>query len=687
MTGVRSNIIDVSLINFTIDSIPANAIQGASGTSTALTGAVFIENTLSVAKLATFKENIGVLGSASIGAGLVLSGNLLMTDSANIGGNLTVPSINDMLTFVTYTDVPIASGLANATTNLATEWNPLPPSSNLPLGNWLGGLMSETGQYQYMYDNSSAKIYRSITYGTTFEEKSLISPIYDSVNNGININNVLAMDYTGRYVAIGGNKSISYSSNYGLTFNELTNSLVNDNNSKISAIAISGTGKFMFVGGTNSQLYVSTDSGTLVSIDSNPVYEQVLNNWKSISTNGSGLWAMAITESRLLITDPSNSTIYNGLWINKTGLKHANMNLANVTDSFISNDGNLFGITTTTGFYISINKGQSWTEYATANGYNSVTYTYTRIPDIDGHYIYLTTANSGKLKKSINSRNSISINDASGNSLSAATYSSVIVSGNGGYTYLFNGSNTSYRPYLQINTGGATVSVPSGTAFVLDKDAELKQNLIVTKDTSIINRLFVTSDVSLNQKLYVANDVSMNGNVGISNNLRVIGNITMNGGSLDTTDVGDTVTIFNNATTINLGGTATNINIGTGGTNPTTVTIGASSDTVNILGNLNITGTTTTISATNLDISDNAITLNKGGPTATFIGAGINIQENTDLSAGYIRVHGDRARIAVRLPLLAGGVEQYMVTKDNDHNLTATIGNIVMASGKYIKQF
>jgi hypothetical protein len=117
------------------------------------------------------------------------------------------------------------------------------------------------------------------------------------------------------------------------------------------------------------------------------------------------------------------------------------------------------------------------------------------------------------------------------------------------------------------------------------------------------------------------------------------------------------------------------------------VTIGASSDTVNILGNLNITGTTTTISATNLDISDNAITLNKGGPTATFIGAGINIQEETDLSAGYIRVHGDRARVAVRLPLLAGGVEQYMVTKDNDHNLTATIGNIVMASGKYIKQF
>jgi hypothetical protein len=699
MSGARSNVIDVSLINFTSESIPASAIVGSSGTSTALTGAVFIENTLSVNNLATFKDNISVLGSGSIGNGLVLSGNLLMTDSANIGGNLTVPSINDMMTFVTYSDVPIASGLANATTNLDTSWNPVSASANLPSGNWLGGLISETGQYQYMYDKlTPAKIYRSITYGTTFEQKSLIASIYDGVNNGNNINNVIAMDYTGKYVAIGGNQSISYSSNFGLTFNELTNSLLNSGGSKISAIAISGNGKFMFVGGTNSKLYVSTDSGTLVGIDSSPIFPPAENNWKSISTNGSGALTMAITNSKLFITDPSGATLYNGKWSEKTSTKHANMVLANVTDSFISNDGVTFGITTTTGLYISKDQGTSWTEYATANGYNSVAYTYIRDPLLDGAYIYLTTASSGKLKKSINSLNSISIVDASGINMTARTYSSVIVSGNGGYTYLFNGTDVSYIPYLQINTGGATVRVPSGTAFVLDKDAEIKQNLIVTKDTSIIKRLYVASDVSLNQKLYVANDVSMNGNVDISNNLRVNGNITMNGGSINTTDLSETVSLFNAATTINLGGTATNINIGTGTGNATTVTIGANGDTVNILGNLNITGTTTTISTTNLDISDNAITLNKGGLDATLVGAGINIDASGVSSVGYIRVDADTARFVVRLPSLAGGTPQYIATKDNANDLSAnnftTNGNITMAgsgtltmTGKYIKQF
>jgi hypothetical protein len=406
-----------------------------------------------------------------------------------------------------------------------------------------------------------------------------------------------------------------------------------------------------------------------------------------------------MTSSKLFITDPSGSTIYSGYWKDKTAQIDASMVLANVTDSFITNDGSIFGIATTNGLYISKNKGDSWTKYATVNGYNSVAYTYTRSPLLDNEYIYATTANSGKLKKSINSSVSISIADGSGNNMPSTTYSSVMVSGNGGYTYLFDGANNSYRPYLQINTGGgATVRVPSGTAFVLDKDAEIKQKLIVTKDTSINNRLFASSDVSFNQKLYVANDVSMNGNVGISNNLRVTGNITMNGGSLNTTDTIETVTIFDTTSVINLGGASTNINIGTGAGTPTTVTIGANGDTVNIMGNLNITGTTTTISSTNLDISDNAITLNKGGPTATFMGAGINIQENTDLSAGYIRVDADRARFVVRLPSLASGNPQYIATKDNANDLSAnnftTNGNITMAgsgslvmTGKYIKQF
>jgi len=944
VTGV-ANSIPVSMINIPLESIPASAIVGSSSTSTALTGAVFIENTLSVDKLATFKENLSVVGGLAVGQDTVLDGDVVISGDTTMVGTMSVPQINDMLTFVTYTDVAIASGLPNNNTNLSTEWSNVNTGiTGLPAGKWLGGVLSETGQYQLLYNqDDSGVIYRSTNYGTSFEQKSLNGSIY---NNSTNMNNVMAMDYTGKFSVFGGNDIVSYSINNGLTFNNLaTTALNSQTGTKISAIGMSGNGKTLIVGGTNSQLFVSTDSSSLVSIDASPMFDTQYNNWKSISCNGAGTYCMAITDAILYITNPGADTLYNAIWEDKTSTKHTDLNLANVTDSFINNDGTIFGITTTNGLYLSTNYGASWISYAKTNGYTSVTYTYRRNPLIDGEYIYLTTVNSDKIKKIINAQSTIIIADTLGTNAATSLYTSVIVSGHGGYTYAFTGATASYTPYMQINTGSETVSVASGTAFVLNKDAQLMNNVSIGKPNPILTldicgndaihipvgsviqrpiknmgdgsfqdaagniidgtitntvkddyigsirynsdnlqfegfgpgdewgslggvinvaqntkisaesaaastdnelrfytatggssitadalermRIKHDGDISMNHNLAVATNitvgdninlisdsaeivfgvgtdatikhngtdgldidaagiVSMNSsggainigedvavgaiNVGtgasartitvgnaastavnananaitltsvdaltltdgiasmamggtgattisgattlgldattsinigtassaipitighstsevtVAENLTVVGNITMNGGSINTTDATETVSIFESASIINLGGTSTSINIGTGVGTATTVSIGATNDTVNIMGNLNITGTTTSINATNLDISDNAITLNKGGSAASFVGAGINIESATDLSAGYIRIDADQTRFTVRLPSLAGGTAQYMATKDLNDDLSANqfvAGGLVTAN-------
>jgi hypothetical protein len=144
---------------------------------------------------------------------------------------------------------------------------------------------------------------------------------------------------------------------------------------------MSGNGKTLIVGGTNSQLFVSTDSSSLVSIDASPVFDTQYNNWKSISCNGAGTYCMAITDTILYITVPGTDTLYNGIWaVNTFAATNAGMVLSTVTDSFINNDGALFGITTTEGLYLSTDKGVNWTKYSRTNGYTSVTYTYRRNP-------------------------------------------------------------------------------------------------------------------------------------------------------------------------------------------------------------------------------------------------------------------------------------------------------------------
>ena len=510
VTGT-ADIIDVNLINFTSESIPASAIVGSSSTSTALTGAVFIENTLSVDKLATFKENLSVVGGLAIGQDSTLDGDVVISGDTTMVGNMSVPQINDMLTFVTYSDVAIASGLQNATTNLSTDWTNVNTAiTGVPDGQWLGGVLSETGQYQMFYNQAEpTKIYRSTNYGTSFDQKTFSGSIYDA-GYSANMNNLMAIDYTGKFSVFAGNGIVEYSINNGLTYNNIaTTALNSQTGTKISAVGMYGNGKTLIVGGTNSQLFVSTDSSSLVSIDASPIFDTQYNNLKSISCNGAGTYCMAITDANLYITNPGADTLYNATWDVKTDAKHADMNLANVTDSFINNDATMFGITTTNGLYLSSDYGANWTKYGQANGYNSVTYTYRRDPLIDGEYIYLTTADTGKVKKIVNAKTSISIDDDAASNATSAAHTSVIVSGHGGYTYAFTGATSSYTPYTQINTGSETVSVASGTAFVLNKDAELNM------------KLDVSDNVIFNKNLYLDGDASFNSNIDISGQVAI----------------------------------------------------------------------------------------------------------------------------------------------------------------------
>ena len=121
----------------------------------------------------------------------------------------------------------------------------------------------------------------------------------------------------------------------------------------------------------------------------------------------------------------------------------------------------------------------------------------------------MTTADTGKVKKIVNAKTSISIDDDAASNATSAAHTSVIVSGHGGYTYAFTGATSSYTPYTQINTGSETVSVASGTAFVLNKDAELNM------------KLDVSDNVIFNKNLYLDGDASFNSNIDISGQVAI----------------------------------------------------------------------------------------------------------------------------------------------------------------------
>jgi microcystin-dependent protein len=131
-----------------------------------------------------------------------------------------------------------------------------------------------------------------------------------------------------------------------------------------------------------------------------------------------------------------------------------------------------------------------------------------------------------------------------------------------------------------------------------------------------------------------SDEILFTGAVTFTQGLRSAGaTVTLN------TDASGTMHIGASSALINIGAGSTTINVGSlSNSAAATINIGGSGDTVNVLGTL------TYINTTNLDISDNLITLNKGAlfSSTTYQGAGMQIyqrnQNNTaDTFPGWIR--------------------------------------------------
>jgi uncharacterized protein YprB with RNaseH-like and TPR domain len=233
---------------------------------------------------------------------------------------------------------------------------------------------------------------------------------------------------------------------------------------------------------------------------------------------------------------------------------------------------------------------------------------------------------------------------------------------------------------LKANKDGSNLT---GISNIGGKTITLEGNLTHAGAHSQILRATAATDVTLptsgtlatlgGSETLTNKTITTSGLLTANNGLTVAaGALIVNGGSINTSDLNETVKLFESAENLYVGGKSSNILIGTDNTgSSTTVTIGASNDSVNILGNLTVSGTTTKVNTTDLEVTDKLITLNKGGNAGSAPGAGFTIEANGQADAAYIKVHSDSAKFAIKAPNLASGVEQYIVTKDGNDDFSA----------------
>jgi len=240
---------------------------------------------------------------------------------------------------------------------------------------------------------------------------------------------------------------------------------------------------------------------------------------------------------------------------------------------------------------------------------------------------------------------------------------------------------SSYNTAIGINAGALTVGM-NNTLIGANTEAYIGMINKINNSTAIgYNAQLTESNQVLlgtaTETVYVPGKMNVELDVSFGQTLTVGGKLVINENSVNTTDLSQNITLFTDASSVDIGGTSTNINIGSGVGGIGRIEIGTVENAVNIVGDLNITGTAS-FAAISLDISDNSILLNNTGTAATFINAGINVQLGTDVSAGYIRVDSGLDKFAVSLPNMAGGVRQYIATKDSNDDLSA---NNVVAGG------
>jgi hypothetical protein len=176
-----------------------------------------------------------------------------------------------------------------------------------------------------MYVESGATLLRSDNFGTSFSAVSF--PVSISFIAQTNIS------WNGQYVIVGSfgtNSSILLSTNYGITFTNITLNIFSSqsvaDSSNIQAVAVSGNGLYMMVMTANGNSYRSTDFGvtwgtmTIVAQDFREDLKLSYDgrygivgaaNSRVITTNDFGVsWTTNTFSSPIIKTDMSNSGQY-----------------------------------------------------------------------------------------------------------------------------------------------------------------------------------------------------------------------------------------------------------------------------------------------------------------------------------------------------------------------------------------
>ena len=179
-------------------------------------------------------------------------------------------------------------------------------------------------------------------------------------------------------------------------------------------------------------------------------------------------------------------------------------------------------------------------------------------------------------------------------------------------------------------------------------------------------------------------DMADAGKATFSGDLVVGGNVirASDGGATITMDTSDNVTVAGDLTVsgndIVFASGAANIGAAIGSAN---MTLGGSSSTVVIPGNLTVSGTTTQVDTTNMNVKDANILINDGGSTSTSPGAGLNIEEGGSVT-GYMRVaDDDRANLDLKAP----GGSELKLDVNSDSTFTVA-GNLGVEAASLINQ-
>jgi hypothetical protein len=212
------------------------------------------------------------------------------------------------------------------------------------------------------------------------------------------------------------------------------------------------------------------------------------------------------------------------------------------------------------------------------------------------------------------------------------------------------GRGASTATAIAITNTTSSTTVDTG-ALTVDGGVGLNGNLFVGGTGNIAGAGTITGNLTVSGGTITAGNVAttlLGGNTTTAVNFataQTSGALTIGGTAQTGTITLDRSTVahtLNIATGVNASGVTKTINFGTGGASGSTtaINIGSSTsgaiNTVNIYGDLTVTGTTTYVNTTTLNVGDNIITLNADEAGVPSQNAGIEIERGTSTNTALI---------------------------------------------------